>query len=210
MWWPCEWTSCSILAWFNVVTTVLTLRHGFSETECYCRCASPDIGSYLMFVPPGTTWVLTCVLKWMPTFYTSVTSLGSNSFISRTGVDNNRCCSCTWYPQFILMFITECRQFLKVCLMIWRRYFKHILSETGQILQACVSTSWQLLRTVCQCAPYTDTFYTSATTGTHNSSSSALPVTVMLYSWTYHVLTVTVWVPHGQLPQMSPSHTSVS
>jgi hypothetical protein len=145
VWWPCEWTSCSISVWPNVVTTVLTLRRGFSETECYCSCASPDIDSYLRFVPPATVWVLTCVLNWMPTFYTSVTSLGSNSFRSRTGPDNHSYCICAWYLQSIFMFITECRQFLQVCLMIRQRCFKHILSETDK--------SYRLV------SPHSDSYY---------------------------------------------------
>jgi len=72
--------------------------------------------------------------------------------------------------------------------------FQAYLIRCRKILKACFPTFRQLLRTVCQCSPYTNTFYRSVTPDTNNSSSSASPVTVMLDSRTHRVLTVIVRV----------------
>lgn len=57
--------------------------------------------------------------------------------------------------------------------------FQAYLVRNRQILQACFSTLWQLLRPVCQCSPYTDNTLSSATPDTNNSSCAS-PSTVML------------------------------
>jgi len=198
--------SCSTLVLSNVVTTVLTLRRGFSETECYCSCAPPDIGSNLTFVhrvryeslhvclsecrPSMQVWLLWVVVSLGVTSWTT-TVAASVSDTVRTDVYHRMQTVLTGVPDDMTML------------------FQAYLIRYWQILQACFPTFWQLLRTVCQCSPYTDTFYRSATPDTNKTSSSASPVTVMLDSRTHHVLTVIVRVPHGQLPQY-PSHTGIS